>query len=497
MTPQEFEYRKKCHNDFLFFCRNELRIRDKTGSISSLKLNRAQSYIHDKLEKQRQSAGKVRALILKGRQQGCSTLIGARFYHLSTNNKGMKAFILTHQQEATDNLFAMTQRYYDNSVIHPQVSNKSAKELVFASLDSEYKVGTAGSKAVGRSQTIQLFHGSEVAFWPNASDHVAGVLQAVPDLPNTEIILESTANGIGNLFYDLCMEAISGRGQFELIFVPWFWQDEYRTKTEPLEHDETERLLIELYKLDDEQLMWRRNKIKELREVKLFNQEYPCSIQEAFINSVDNPYIKLESVQKAMATDPNALMQNNKAPVVIGCDVARGGGDYSIICIRQGRVVRQMIKLDTDDTMQIVGQLVWAAKEYQPKKIFIDVIGVGAGVVDRMREMGYSAIVVAVNSAETKSLLHSDRFANKRAELWGLMKEWLEDEPVSLPESEALKSQLISLSWIPDSNGRIKLQDKSELKKSPDDADALALTFAQPVMAYRPIKIERKNLGFV
>ena len=79
-----------------------------------------------------------------------------------------------------------------------------------------------------RSSTIQLFHGSEVAFWPFAETHAAGVLQAVPNQPGTEIILESTANGVGNFFHKKWREAETGRSEYLAIFVPWHWQDEYR-----------------------------------------------------------------------------------------------------------------------------------------------------------------------------------------------------------------------------------------------------------------------------
>ncbi len=73
--------------------------------------------------------------------------------------------------------------------------------MVFDALDSGYRVGTAGTEGVGRSETIQYFHGSEVAYWKNADSHMSGILQAVPEEDGTEIILESTANGIGGLFY--------------------------------------------------------------------------------------------------------------------------------------------------------------------------------------------------------------------------------------------------------------------------------------------------------
>jgi hypothetical protein len=493
------EYTKRCHDDLLFYCRNEVKIRTKQGTVAPLILNRAQDYIHTKLEEQRAKTGKVRAVILKSRQQGCSTYVAARYFHKTTFNKGIKTFILTHQQEATENLFEMVSRIYEHSDITPKASTDNAKELYFKDIDSGYKIGTAGSRGVGRSQTIQVFHGSETSFWQKGDEHAAGILQAVADVENTEIIFESTANGIDNFFYKICMEALEGKSEYQLIFVPWFWQDEYsKPLDEPITLAPNEQLLKEKYNLTDEQLNWRRKKIQELGAdkvgEKLFCQEYPSSIQEAFVHSYNDPYIPLDLVEEAMRNDISDSY--NQAPVVIGCDPARGGKDETGLTIRQGRKVHSCYGLDLNDTMQICGALVQLDKQFKPKKIFIDSIGIGAGVVDRMIEMGYSGKIVPVNSAETKSLLYSDRYSNKRAEMWGQMKEWLEDKPVSLPSSEKLKLQMITLSYGWDSKGRLKMQDKAEVDKSPDLADSLALTFAFPVSSSNARYDLTRNLDF-
>lgn len=164
-----------------------------------------------------------------------STYVGGRFYHKTTHNKGTQCFILTHALDATNNLFKMAQRFYQNTpnLVQPDISTNNSKELIFGRLDSGYKLGTAENKAVGRSSTIQLFHGSEIAFWANAHEHTKGILQAVPDATGTEIILESTANGVGNYFHQMWQKAEGGMSDFIAIFVPWFWQDEYKRQTSP------------------------------------------------------------------------------------------------------------------------------------------------------------------------------------------------------------------------------------------------------------------------
>src|SRR5262249_17350324 len=149
-------------------------------------------------------------------------------------HNGTRVFILTHEEAATQNLFEIVERFHAHcdERIKPVTGAANAKELAFAAIDSGYKVGTAGTKGVGRSSTIQLFHGSEVAFWPHAQTHAAGILQAVPDIADTEVILESTANGFGNFFHDTWRDAEDEANDFIAIFVPWYWQMEYR-KTPP------------------------------------------------------------------------------------------------------------------------------------------------------------------------------------------------------------------------------------------------------------------------
>ena len=138
-------------HDYEFYARNCLKIRTKSGSIAPLIFNRAQRHIHTRLEDQRQRTGRVRALILKGRQQGCSTYVGGRFYHRTTMHHGLRTFILTHEDAATQNLFEMVNRYHEHcpAPVKPSTGAANAKELFFDKLDSGYKVGTAGTKGVG------------------------------------------------------------------------------------------------------------------------------------------------------------------------------------------------------------------------------------------------------------------------------------------------------------------------------------------------------------
>jgi hypothetical protein len=184
LSERERALRLRLKADLEFYAAACLNIRTKAGTIEPLLFNRMQRYLHARIEDHARRNGRVRVLILKARQQGCSTYIAARYYHRATHARGQQVYVLAHEQAATDNLFDMAQRFHEHcpALVKPHTGSASAKELAFDLLDSGYSVGTAGSKAVGRSKTLQLFFGSEVAHWPNAASHFAGVMQAVPDL---------------------------------------------------------------------------------------------------------------------------------------------------------------------------------------------------------------------------------------------------------------------------------------------------------------------------
>lgn len=495
MNDLEIQKRKRLRDDFPFYGRNCLFIRTKDAGIKPFLLNKAQLYIHAKLEEQREKTGKVRAIILKGRQQGASTYIEGRFMWRTTHAKGVKAYILTHEDDASQNLFNMAKRYYEHlpSFVKPSTSAANAKELHFNNLDSGYQIGTAGNKSVGRSQTNQFFHGSEVAFWPNAAEHAKGILQTIPDADETEVIYESTANGVGNFFHQQWKMAERGEGEFQPIFVPWFWQDEYQKET-PADFTETdpERKIANQYDLTPEQMYWRRLKIVELSADgsngdKSFKQEYPMNAAEAFQLSGENGLITADIVVKARKTTVNG-----SGPLVVGVDPSRGGDRFSIIK-RQGRkaydkesyIGDQVDKLGKAVSKCIkVLDTVCPIADKVPDMMFIDAGG-GSDICDRLHELGYEDRVKAIYFGS--SPLKEDNYINKRGEMWGEMNLWLKDEnlDVDIPDDDDLQADLCASPYDRDSHDRIVLWKKAKIKKehgfSPDEGDALALTFAEPV----------------
>lgn len=408
---------------FELFSRGALKIRAKDGTIIPFELNKAQRYLHAKIEEQRARMGRVRAMGLKGRQQGFSTYVQGRFLWRLLPSRGLRAFILTHEQEATNNLFEIAERFVTMAPFEIEVDNSNAKELMLAGQDCGYKVGTAGNKAVGRSSTLQLLHGSEVAYWPNASAHKAGVIQAVPDLMGTEVILESTANGIGGMFYDDWKAVERGDSDFIAIFIPWYWQDEYRRPVPPgFKMTVEEAMLVKRYGLDKEQLSWRRAKIAELKPSDggnpddLFKQEYPCNPDEAFLFSgrlvfqsghlqkaLQECYLpkwraEIESGSVVERGDGRLRIWQKPKPgerYVIGADVAEGvtGGDYSSADVLDLSTGRQVAQWHGHIAPDLYGRLLAAVgKHYNRALIGVERNNHGLTTLTALRDTGYPFI---------------------------------------------------------------------------------------------------------
>jgi len=484
----------RLRDDLPFFASELLKIRTKAGAIAPLRLNRSQLYFHERLEAQRRRTGKVRVILLKGRQTGFSTYIGARFYQGTSFGRGVQTYILTHEQDATNNLFDMVDRFYKNCppALRPKTGKANAKELLFEKLDSGYTVGTAGTKAVGRSRTVQRFHGSEVAFWPNAATHFAGVIQTIPSTPGTEIILESTANGVGGEFHERWQRAEAGAGDYEAIFIPWFWSEEYRRQPDPgFVMTDEEQAHAAAHGLDIEQIAWRRFKMDELKDPMLFMQEYPATAAEAFQMTGHDSFIKAAAVVAARKATCEGF-----GPLVIGADPARFGDDRFSLAWRQGRKVS---KIESKQKIDVVAGANWIKQGIDsdnPARVFVDVGGLGAGVVDILKSWGgvYARVTVGVNFGSEpmepieflKDGTKRPGPRNRRAEMWKRSRDWL-SEPggADIPDLDSLQADACGPSYGYDVNQRLQIEAKEKMRsrgvRSPDEWDAVVLTFAEPV----------------
>ena len=197
-----------------------------------------------------------------------------------------------------------------------------------------------------------------------------------------------------------------------------------------------------------------------------------------FPSEGDDQFIGVNLVDDAMQ---RPRYKDETAPIAIGVDPARFGADATVIAVRQGRDIIAIKRLRGADTMEVVGHVIDAIEEYKPALTVIDEGGLGAGVVDRLKEQRYKIRGVNFGAKAAKQLM----YGNKRAEMWGTMREWLKS--ASIPEDRFLKTDLIGPRTKPDSKGTLFLESKKDMKarglSSPDAADAIAVTFAFPLGA--------------
>lgn len=241
----------------------------------------------------------VRLLVLKYRQGGFSTITEGMMFTGVFSRPNSTALVAAHDDDSSENLFRMTKRF------EQELPTREKKPTVYSSRreitwspphNSRFMVQTAGNMNLGRSLTLQYLHCSEVAFWANARQSLLSALQAVTDAPGSAVVLESTANGVGGEFYERWQNAVKNQQQnpgtlegFLPLFFSWLSYDAYSRKlptgyTMALDDDEQ---ALRGMGATMEQLYWRRCQIRDNcgGDVTLFQQEYPSTPDEAFINS--------------------------------------------------------------------------------------------------------------------------------------------------------------------------------------------------------------------
>ena len=233
---------------------------------------------------------------------------------------------------------------------------------------------------------------------------------------------------------------------------------------------------------------------EELQALKLemseneFRQEFMCDFNAA----ADNVLIPIDTV-RAAACRQYREHDYAASPRIMGVDVARFGSDASVIFKRQGVVSWPPTVIRKLDNMALADQVAIQIREWQPDAVFID-IGNGAGVVDRLRQLRFDVTEVAFAGASS-----DPHYANKRMEMWAEMAKWLRDGG-AIPPDTMLQADLSAPTYGYTTGKGLKiLESKDKIKerigRSPDLADALALTFAAPVAPKLEQRLEQQLYG--
>lgn len=311
---------EEAKNNFPIYASRNIYITDKKGNRVNLKENYVQQQIGKKIEKLQSQGIPPRLIILKSRQMGASTGIQGRMIFETCTKENRNGFVVSHEDPSTSAIFQKAKYMYDNlpDGTRPLQKASNAQELIFDTplhyagdkkgLHSKIEIKTAGNSGIGRSETRHYVHLSEFAFWKGSDSNtpdkqLSGILQAVPDMIDTWVIIESTANGM-NSFYDLWKDAEEGKNGFIPLFFPWWVHEEYQMGIEDKEEfksnlDEYETWLYNDLKLSLERVKWWREtkRIKCNNDINQMKQENPTTPEEAFIFS-GTPVFDNEKVQK-------------------------------------------------------------------------------------------------------------------------------------------------------------------------------------------------------
>jgi len=267
--------------------------------VDYLRLNKPQIKIHEAILRQRAAGLPPRVITLKARQPGVSTLVGAYLGTMLVTRPYAQTLIVAHVDDASQRLFkkvAFALRQLPEE-FRPFFKSDRRNELTLRGIpvqDGEIQletacyVGSATGDEIWRGLTLQAVHLSEAAFFPRPEETFLGVMQAVPPTPQSLVVMESTANGMGNFFQEEWIRAESGDSDFTPVFIGW-WElpDAVMAVPRDFALEPSERELKRALGLTNEQVQWRRYTLYTNcgADTDLFAQEFPASPGEAFLVS--------------------------------------------------------------------------------------------------------------------------------------------------------------------------------------------------------------------
>ena len=324
--PPVEQDKTRIEEDFEFWCARCVTIKDKmSGRNVPFVLNRPQRRLLGVMEDQRVTGDPVRVILLKARQWGGSTLVQIYLAWMQlVRHKGWNSLICGHLQmtsKSIKRMYNLLLRHYPRELLDadevPRFSKLEGQPNVQQIESRESLVLTASSRSEDamRGYDISMAHLSEVAFWKESPMHspddvVRSVCGSVALKPETVIVLESTADGVGNYFHDEWLRAESGRSDKAAVFVPWYEIAIYTSDVDDPKAlwDAMDEYEQELWRdgRSLEQICWYHNKRKEYRSHELMMAEFPSSASEAFSTSGNNPFKRnhLDELEKGCARRP-------------------------------------------------------------------------------------------------------------------------------------------------------------------------------------------------
>ena len=531
-TVEQLNALREIANNELLYTECNLKIADKMGRLVPLRYNEQQLALWREVRRQEEAGLPVRIIILKARQIGFSTAVAGMFYYRATHRPLVKAEIVAHKADASTAIFNKMKMFQEEShpVLAPLVKASNAKEMLFENPSTDYmerrvkpgmrssiRIETAMDPDAGRSKTIHLLHLSEMAFWPKSADQTMNsLMNAVPPMPGTIVIIESTANGIGGRFYEEWQRAVQGQSPFVPLFFPWYGFTDYSMKPEDdFEPTEEEKELIADYGVTDEQLAWRRWCILSncSGNIDSFHQEYPTTPEEAFI-ATGCPVFDVKAIDKAMRVAPDPIKVGRvldvnengehrakfqtqargylkiwQPPVdgveyVIGIDVALGvkDGDYSVMEVIRKDTREQVAEWHGHIDPDLLGtEAVFLGRYYNLALLAPEVNNHGIATVNAIRRYRYPRLYRRVKDGQvndkTTSTYGWQTTQVTKPKIISMLTRLLRESATKIKSKAALSE---CLTYVVEEDGR-----KTSAQIGCHDDRVMALAIAYYVLDYR------------
>ncbi len=405
----------------------QLTIQPKRGTLARFEPNWAQQELLASIEAQVNAGKPVRNIVLKARQLGISTATEAVLFWWSFLFPGSNYLVLAHEVGTSKHLFEMTRLFWETFPFRDLYTMRSytQQRLNWEETRSSIKIATAGNQRSGVGLTLRGIHCSEVALWENPEELMLGLLQAVPDDPGTFVLLESTARGVGNYFYNEWQAAVNGDSDYVPLFFPWWKEPEYTASFLGHGHSELGRLdpdekFLRKLGVDDDHLSWRRYQIRNKTggDSEKFKQEYPAVAEEAFLQSgtsvfpldkLQDCYVPEKGAKGDLVRDGNKITfhQSRNGPLTLfrwpskdhnylyfaGADPSHATNDLSCIQVINRNNMEQVAVWHGMLNGHALGdELVKIGKYFNDAMVTTEIEGGGHATISRMLSLGYPHI---------------------------------------------------------------------------------------------------------
>jgi hypothetical protein len=412
---------------------SKLKIVNKDRETIPLALNWAQDDFVRRVEAQHNAGRPMRAIVLKARQLGLSTVSEGVIFTLSFLYDNNRSLVVSHDEASYKHLLNISKHYWSTYWAKRAYTTTylSRRELAWNETGSSIFTATAKSVDAARSQTVHALHASEVAFWPDPGTLMTGLRQAIPNKRGTFICLESTANGVGNYFHSEWEAAVNGDTEFIPVFYPWWKHPEYTASviglTSILGALSSDERLLKVYLMAqgltseqaDDRLAWYRWAHRNLAQgdVKKLHQEYPTTPEDAFQSTGRNvfPLAELNKVYRRNEgtrgyihiTGGAATFTENidgtaaiyRWPsrnrdygryIVAGDPTHTTRGDFAVVQVLHRRTLEQVARIRLRCTpIEFAKHLVAVAKYYNDALLVSESTGPGYATIGAVMTMGY------------------------------------------------------------------------------------------------------------